>query len=170
MPEIKQTDESLNQLALDTVNLYRAAHESVLFELKLDDSLGLMRLDKGQIKRALINLFDNAVTAMSGSGSITVTTHQERETGMVCLRVADTGCGIDNELHSHLFEPYVSTKKGGTGLGLAIVHRIISDHGGFIRVLPNHPTGTQFLIEFPESLKVPNAPFHSLAMEEPAWS
>jgi len=170
MPEINQTEEDLNQLALDTVSLYRAAHENVLFELKLDESIGTMRLDKSQIKRALINLFDNAVTAMNGSGTIGVSTYQEATAGMICLKVSDTGCGIDTEMHSQLFEPYVSTKKGGTGLGLAIVHRIITDHGGFIRVLSNKPQGTQFLIEFPDTLKLRSNPIKNQLMEESAWS
>ncbi|VAX32721.1 hypothetical protein MNBD_NITROSPIRAE03-701, partial [hydrothermal vent metagenome] len=50
-----------------------------------------------------------------------------------------------------LFLPYFSTSKGGTGLGLAIVHRIITEHGGIIRVADNEPKGTVFAIELPLS-------------------
>jgi two-component system nitrogen regulation sensor histidine kinase NtrY len=154
MPEIQQSPQDLNLLALETVSLYRAAHEGIHFNLDLDDSLEIMKIDKGQIKRALINLFDNAVAAMAGRGIITVATFHDKKPGIVSLKVSDTGCGIEEEAHSQLFEPYFSTKQGGTGLGLAIVHRIISDHGGFIRVIKNQPQGTQFLIEFPSHLIV----------------
>ncbi|NBX91661.1 MAG: PAS domain S-box protein [Proteobacteria bacterium] len=152
LPEIKQGHESLNEITVEAVGLFRAAHEGVHFELNLDDSLGVMKLDRSQMKRALINLFDNAISAMDGKGTITVTTAHNVTNGRINLSVSDTGCGIAEEVFTQLFEPYFSTKQGGTGLGLAIVHRIITDHGGFIRVLANKPHGTQFLIEFPESL------------------
>ncbi|PKN31682.1 MAG: hypothetical protein CVU63_22655, partial [Deltaproteobacteria bacterium HGW-Deltaproteobacteria-20] len=50
---------------------------------------------------------------------------------------------------SRMFEPYYSTKRSGTGLGLAIVKSIVSDHHGHIRVKPNEPGGTTFVIELP---------------------
>jgi two-component system nitrogen regulation sensor histidine kinase NtrY len=111
-----------------------------------------MALDRAQLKRVLINLFDNAVAAMDGKGNITVTTEYDKAEGMVRLVVADEGCGIEDGVYSQLFEPYFSTKQGGTGLGLAIVQRIVTDHGGFVRVGANEPHGTRFFIEFPDSL------------------
>jgi nitrogen fixation/metabolism regulation signal transduction histidine kinase len=50
-----------------------------------------------------------------------------------------------------LFVPYFSTKQKGTGLGLAIVQRIISDHGGTIRLTDNTPRGTRVIIQLPVS-------------------
>lgn len=154
MPEIKLNSQNLNEVALETVNLYRAAHEGVNFELNLDESLGKMRLDKGQIKRALINLFDNAVTAMSGQGTIVVNSFQDPSSENIVMEVTDTGCGIEEGVYDQMFEPYFSTKQGGTGLGLAIVNRIVLDHGGSIRVMAHQPRGTKFKIEFPKSLRV----------------
>jgi two-component system nitrogen regulation sensor histidine kinase NtrY len=66
--------------------------------------------------------------------------------------VADSGAGIPTGLRNRIFEPYYSTKEGGTGLGLAIVKRIIEDHSGFIRALPNEPVGTKILIELPVAI------------------
>ncbi|NBX76177.1 MAG: PAS domain S-box protein [Proteobacteria bacterium] len=163
MPEIRQTPENLNSIALETVNLYRAAHEGVKFDLQLDDSLAELRLDKSQVKRALINLFDNAVAAMSGQGTITLSTIDDASADVISLAVCDSGCGIA-EIHSQLFEPYFSTKPGGTGLGLVIVQRIMTDHGGTIRMLANQPKGTKVVLEFPRSLKL------SISEEMPAWS
>ncbi|MEJ2587435.1 MAG: ATP-binding protein, partial [Deltaproteobacteria bacterium] len=106
-------------------------------------------LDREQIKRVMINLFDNAVEAMDEAGSVMVVLHYDRVLKMVRIEVADNGRGITAENKSMLFEPYFSTKKQGTGLGLAIVSTIISDHNGFIRVQDNAPKGTRFIIELP---------------------
>ena len=152
MPEIKPIPEELNSIALDAVNLFRAAHEQIHFELQLAENLPLLELDRAQLKRALINLFDNAVAAMDGRGTIAVTSEHDNQLGILRLVVADAGCGIPEGSGAQLFEPYFSTKEGGTGLGLAIVLRIVTDHGGFIRVSPNEPKGTRFVLEFPESL------------------
>lgn len=149
LPETRQRQDDLNDIALEAANLFRAAHETILFLFEFSESLPPMELDRAQFKRALINLFDNAVAAMQGSGRITVSTRHERGTGLIQLVVADEGCGIAEGAMSQLFEPYFSTKEGGTGLGLAIVQKIVSDHGGFVRVVSNRPRGTCFILEFP---------------------
>ncbi|MBI1860455.1 MAG: PAS domain S-box protein [Deltaproteobacteria bacterium] len=157
LPEVIQAPEDLNALIIDASNLFRAAHEKIQFQLDLAEGLPLLRLDRAQLKRAFINLFDNAVTAMNGSGTISVRSFFASAIDSYCLSIADSGCGIDEAAQSQLFEPYFSTKEGGTGLGLAIVQRIISDHGGYIRVGKNTPSGTKFTIELPDSLMSPRA-------------
>ena len=154
LPEIQQVPDSLNSIVLDAVNLFRTAHERINFELDLVDSLPLMELDRAQFKRVLINIFDNAVDAMNGQGSITVTTDYDKELELARLVIADEGCGIAESVSGQLFEPYFSTKEGGTGLGLAIVQNIISDHGGFVRAGANKTKGVCFTIELPGSLRV----------------
>ncbi len=154
LPEIQQKPESLNEISLEAVNLYRAAHESIRFDLRLAEELPAMPLDRSQLKRVLINLFDNAVDAMEKTGRIEVTTLWDRDAGVIRLTVADEGCGIDEAVYSQLFEPYFSTKQGGTGLGLAIVQRIMSDHGGYVRVAANQPKGMRFTLEFPDSIRI----------------
>lgn len=154
LPEIQQVPDDLNEIALEAVNLFRAAHEKIIFELVLAENLPPMELDRSQLKRVLINLFDNAVAAMKGSGTITVGTEHDTELGLVRFTVADEGCGLTEGVYTQWFEPYFSTKEEGTGLGLAIVQRIVADHGGFVRVSANEPQGTRFSIEFPESLAV----------------
>lgn len=161
LPEIAQSPESLNAIVLEAAGLFRAAHETIHFDLQLDDSLPLLSLDRAQFKRVLVNLFDNAVAAMGGKGTVGVTTSLAKPEGLVRLVVSDTGCGISQEVRPNLFEPYVSTKEGGTGLGLPIVQRIVSDHGGFVRVLDNEPSGTRFVIELPESLATTEPPLRA---------
>ena len=99
------------------------------------------------MKRALINILDNAVEATEAPGKVTVSA--TRENGYLQIRVADTGRGIPAESREKLFLPYYSTKGRGTGLGLAIVHRIVTDHHGSIRVEDNTPRGTVFTVELP---------------------
>lgn len=154
LPEIRPVPDDLNEITLDAVNLFRAAHEKIQFDLRLSGELPAMELDRAQLKRAFINLFDNAVAAMEGAGTITVTTERDKALGHIRWSVSDEGCGIQAGLEQQLFEPYFSTKEGGTGLGLAIVQRIVADHGGFVRVARETPRGTRFTIEFPESTVV----------------
>lgn len=154
MPETNQIPDDLNAIIVEAANLFRSAHETIEFRFELSDTLPKMGLDRSQLKRALINLFDNAVAAMNGKGRITVETSYHRLEGVIRCSVSDEGCGIEEGVYSQLFEPYFSTKQGGTGLGLAIVQRIVTDHGGFVRAHANQPKGTRFSIEFPESLVV----------------
>jgi two-component system nitrogen regulation sensor histidine kinase NtrY len=92
---------------------------------------------------------DNAVAAVEEKGEIKISTAYNPVSGIVHLEVADDGCGLASEVRARIFEPYLSTKKDGTGLGLAIVSAIVADHRGYIRVRPNDPKGTRFIIELP---------------------
>jgi signal transduction histidine kinase len=112
----------------------------------------------------LINLFDNAVAAMDGKGTITVQTKENMEDGLVTLHVIDTGGGIENKVHSQLFEPYFSTKLKGTGLGLAIVQKIMLDHGGNVKAISHATRGSEFVLEFPNLIK------NHLPSEQHLWS
>ncbi len=80
---------------------------------------------------------------------ITVSTHLRAEFDTIEIAVADTGHGISPEDKDKLFLPHFSTKERGTGLGLAIASRIISEHGGALRVEDNLPQGSRFVIELP---------------------
>jgi two-component system nitrogen regulation sensor histidine kinase NtrY len=109
-----------------------------------------MNLDKGQLKRVLLNLIDNSIAALDEDGGfIMVKLNFDPEVNVVKMEVSDNGAGISSEDKSHLFEPYFSTKKTGMGLGLSIVNAIIADHHGTIRAEDNSPSGTRFVIELP---------------------
>lgn len=151
MPAAQPTPNDLNEVIREAVSLYQESHRNVAFSFTADESVPMIRLDRDQIKRVLINLLDNAVAALDGDGRIDVETSYNRELRMATFTVSDTGHGISPEDKPRLFEPYFSTKKAGTGLGLAIVNTIIADHHGFIRVKDNEPRGTRFIIELPES-------------------
>ncbi len=149
MPATNPTLNNLNDIILECLTLYRQAHKEIKFDPLLATTLPNSKFDREQIKRALINLLENAVSATPPKGSITVSSGYNQEINIITLMVSDTGCGIPPENKPRLFEPYFSTKKTGTGLGLAIVSTIVADHNGYIRVKDNEPQGTNFIIELP---------------------
>ena len=110
-----------------------------------------MKIDAEQMKRVFVNLIDNALEALTdvADGSVKITTRHDAARDIVVAEVADNGKGIPPADLQRLFQPYFSTKERGTGLGLAIVHRIVADHRGKIRAVPNSPRGAKFVIELP---------------------
>lgn len=153
LPSAELTPQDLNDIVDETLVLYREAHPDVEFLLHPAPTLPLIDLDRDAIKRALINLLDNAVAACQstadGPRQIEIATTHVEPRRIVRLEVADSGCGMSREVKLRLFEPYFSTKREGTGLGLAIVSSIVADHQGYIRVQDNQPRGSRFILELP---------------------
>jgi len=107
--------------------------------------------DGQQLKQVFINLFQNAQEIMKEGGELRVRI-SSAFLGMdraVVVRVADTGAGIPVGLLNNIFNPFFSTKKSGTGLGLPIVNRIVSNHGGKIRVRNRPAGGAEFSVILP---------------------
>jgi two-component system nitrogen regulation sensor histidine kinase NtrY len=152
MPANRPTENNLNELLDECLTLYQEAHKEILFSKTLDPQLPNSLFDREQIKRAIINLLENSVAAITDSGRITLETVYNPELRIITMTVADNGCGIPSEDKARLFEPYFSTKKSGTGLGLAIVSSIIADHNGYIRVRDNQPRGSLFIVELPATM------------------
>ena len=148
LPAAELTPNDLNEVVKEALFLFKEGHRGINFQFQREE-LPPLELDRDQIKRALINLLDNAVAAVEEKGEIKISTVYNSSSGIVQLEVADDGCGLAPEVRARVFEPYFSTKKDGTGLGLAIVSAIVADHRGYIRVRPNEPKGTRFIIELP---------------------
>ena len=129
--------------------LYRESHPALTLVTRHAEDLPLLEVDPDHIKRAVLNLVDNAVEAVSGAGEVTVETRRLGDGGRVQISVNDTGPGVRVEDREKLFLPYFSTKSTGMGLGLPIVHEIVAEHGGTIRVEDAAPRGTSFIIELP---------------------
>ena len=115
------------ELVRQAVRLYAPTHPGIAFDLELGGPLEA-NWDRDMVKRALINMLDNAISALEGQGRIRVTLACQDQQAR--LDVADDGPGVPEADRDHLFEPYFSTKQKGTGLGLAIVRRIAQDHHG----------------------------------------
>ncbi len=152
LPAVQLAPHDLNATIEDALVLFRQGHPEITFDFNATGELPPVDLDREAIKRALINLLDNAVAACQGvpdAGRIEVVTSYVAARGVVRLEVADHGCGMSRDVKLRLFEPYFSTKKEGTGLGLAIVSSVIADHQAYIRVQDNPPRGSRFIIDFP---------------------
>ncbi|HKW86991.1 MAG TPA: ATP-binding protein, partial [Nitrospiraceae bacterium] len=149
MPAPQMARESLHDVIREVVALYRGAHRDVEWILDLEETLPMLNLDREQINRVFVNLFDNAIQAMNQKGRLWVTTRYDTKRHKAVVSVADEGVGINPEDQEKLFVPYFSRKRTGTGLGLAIVRRIITDHEGQIQAGNNQPKGAVFTFELP---------------------
>jgi two-component system, NtrC family, nitrogen regulation sensor histidine kinase NtrY len=154
LPQISPSINDLNIVIQEVVGLFSQAHPQIRIDFKTDQNLKEFEFDRDQIKRVLINLFDNAIGALKGIGfgkeqKIVIEIHFNEKLELVVIIVRDSGPGMKEEVLTRVFEPYFSTKEEGTGLGLAIVKRIINDHDGFIRVQSSLEKGTEFTIELP---------------------
>jgi two-component system nitrogen regulation sensor histidine kinase NtrY len=149
LPAASLQPASLHDVIDQALSLYDGLFPGVVFERRLASDLPALRLDPDQMKRALINLVDNAVEATEGKGRILVSTEYDRAEGRARLVVADDGPGIAAADRDRLFVPHFSTKKRGSGLGLAIVNRIVQEHLGTIRAEDNAPRGARFVVELP---------------------
>ncbi|MEW5802966.1 MAG: ATP-binding protein [bacterium] len=151
LPNLKPED--LNHLITTVITRYQQMYFNVHFEQHLSQDLPLVNLDREQIKRVFINLFDNAIDAMAevghGEKRISVVSIYDCTASKIRIEVSDNGKGISPEDKEKLFMPYFSTKREGRGLGLAIVHRIIDDHNGSITGVDNQPAGTKFILLIP---------------------
>jgi signal transduction histidine kinase len=113
--------------------------------LEVPASLPALHVDPERLRQVLHNLVLNAVDAMSGQGGkLTLRAHAIE--GKLEIDVADTGAGFPEE--TPVFDAFFTTKPKGTGLGLSIVHRIVSDHGGTLRVR-SQPGDTCFTVTLP---------------------
>jgi two-component system sensor kinase FixL len=115
---------------------------------------GIVLADRVQIQQVLTNLMRNAIEAMRDTPvkDLTVTTREND--GRLVVSVIDTGTGIQEEVASRLFQPFVSSKAGGMGIGLSISRRILLSHGGDISASPGpEGRGTQFTFHLPLEAK-----------------
>lgn len=107
--------------------------------------------DCQQLKQVFINLFHNAQEVMPFGGELKIGIATAILGGehAVVIKVADSGCGIPASLLHNIFNPFFTTKKSGTGLGLPIANRIVSNHGGKIRVRNRSAGGAEFAVILP---------------------
>ena len=103
--------------------------------------------DPDRINQVLLNLYMNAIQAMESGGRLTVTLAGNAEGAEI--RVADTGCGMEESMQEDIFDPYFTTRPQGTGLGLSIVHRIVDSLKGSIGVVSRAGEGSEFTLALP---------------------
>ena len=100
MPATKPVPNDIHVIIEETIKLYREAHKNIAFTFHKGNNIGMLSLDKDQMKRAMINLLDNAVVSMENAGEVTITTSYNDALELVTIEIADTGAGIPPELKS----------------------------------------------------------------------
>jgi two-component system NtrC family sensor kinase len=118
---------------------------------EVQDGLPTMMIDAAQIKQMLVNLVQNGIDAIAGSGEVKIVAYMADESDAVKIKVIDNGCGIPQESIPKLFTPFFTTKElgQGTGLGLAIAYGVAKMHYGDISVESEKGKGTTFSICLP---------------------
>ncbi|HLG23283.1 MAG TPA: ATP-binding protein [Candidatus Manganitrophaceae bacterium] len=147
MPAPRPTLQRIEPIIKEVIALYQSAHKDIVVRSHFDEAAPPLNIDREQMKRVFMNLFENAMEAMNRQGTLMIATAYDAAQQKVYVEVTDDGVGIVPDDVDKLFLPYFSRKKTGTGLGLAIVNRIVLDHNGHIRVAPRQPNGTTFTIE-----------------------
>jgi len=167
--------------------LCRLIEEDIVLKIEMDPGLWSVKADPAQIEQILLNLASNSRDAMPRGGLLSISAANVMVTGSfarnhppltvghyVALTVQDTGCGMTEEILSHLFEPFFTTKEigKGTGLGLASVYGIVKQSGAHIFVTSEGGKGTTVRIYFPrvaekeEKAEAVKVPIESLAGTE----
>ncbi|MFO1499167.1 MAG: PAS domain-containing protein [Verrucomicrobiota bacterium] len=160
--ELELKEEDLNAIlasSLSMVNL-ELTQARILIVRQLAEALPLVRADRARLEQVFINLFLNAIQAMSHGGTLTVQTRplqleadadppgQLRGTFrpgdlLAVVEIRDTGNGIAPDKMNRIFEPFFTTKPSGvgTGLGLPVSKQLVALHGGIITIEPATPRG-----------------------------
>ncbi|MDY6974432.1 MAG: response regulator, partial [Thermodesulfobacteriota bacterium] len=163
--EVKPTD--LNALIKHENRMFGNTRKEISVQEKYEKDLWTVKVDHGQIRQVLLNLYVNAWQAMPGGGDLYIQTENVTldkdyikpfavaPGRYVKVSVTDTGVGIDAAVREKIFDPFFTTKDAGqgSGLGLASVYGIIKNHGGFINVYSEKGEGTTFNIYLPASEK-----------------
>jgi C4-dicarboxylate-specific signal transduction histidine kinase len=150
-PALEPTD--LNRVISALANVHRGelADRRVILDLDLTPGLPNVLVDRHQMQRVLLNLWQNALQAMDEVPAeqarvLAVRTWRNGDT--LKMAFSDTGGGIAPTVLPQIFTPFFTTKQRGTGLGLAVVKKIIDDHRGTIEVR-NQQSGACFVISLP---------------------
>ncbi|MEW6588175.1 MAG: HAMP domain-containing sensor histidine kinase [Thermoproteota archaeon] len=145
LPPLKLQNHSLHDILKKVIETNQIS-DDVEFHLPKNNPQITCDIDKMEV--VFGNLITNAIEAMNGVGTITISAHEDKDD--VIIEVEDSGPGIAEEHLSQIFKPLFTTKETGTGLGLASCKNIIERHRGTISV-KNNPT--TFIIKLPKVQK-----------------
>ncbi|MEL6301368.1 MAG: ATP-binding protein [Pseudomonadota bacterium] len=152
-PDLQISRFSLQRLAAEIEELYRAEAPHLHISLSSNPDLPPIEADNGRVRQMLHNLLRNAVEALAGrqTGTIEVRLDSIERFGqpMVEIRVTDDGPGFQTTSVHQVFDPYVTSKPKGTGLGLAIVRKLVEEHAGTISAGNRLEGGAEISIVLP---------------------
>ncbi|MDI6104232.1 response regulator [Actinoplanes sp. NEAU-A12] len=143
--------------------LRRTIGEDIEFSIDIEPDLDFVTIDPSRLEQIIMNLVVNARAAMPEGGRLVIRTARvddlpataigavPRSARYVCLAVADTGCGMDEEVQRRAFEPFFTTRSTGqgSGLGLATVYGAVQEASGAITVDSAPGAGTRIAVYLP---------------------
>lgn len=164
------TPTNLNGVLEQSLSLvhHECVRSQVTVVKKLETNLPPLKLDRNKIEQVFVNLFMNAIQAMPGGGTLTITTRPSRptslgtdgdgrktdasriETSLIVVEIEDTGTGIPEGKLDRVFDPFFTTKPvgQGTGLGLSVTRKIVELHGGTIDLRNRDGGGVRVTLAF----------------------
>jgi signal transduction histidine kinase/CheY-like chemotaxis protein len=164
--EVERRPMALTPIIKETLRFLKASLPSTIeIRTHLKTKQDIILADPTQIHQVLLNLATNAAQAMENGGIMEIylgvkqispeerSAYGEIAPGLYAdLRISDTGCGMEPEVMSRIFDPFYTTKdpSKGTGMGLAVVYGIIKNHGGTIKAASQPGQGTTFQVLLPQ--------------------
>jgi two-component system sensor histidine kinase HydH len=142
---------SLKNLIDDSIKLVeqQALEKQITISTHNSAQIDEVFIDHDRINQILLNLYINAIESMDAGGELGVRLSYNNGEKYLLIQVSDTGCGIQKEDLTKIFDPYFTTKSSGTGLGLAIAHNNVEAMGGTIKVNSDPGKGTTFTLILP---------------------
>lgn len=130
-----------NQMRINNINMNQDIQDMAVF----------ISANRSKLEQIFVSILTNAIQAMSGSGTLSVSLVPETDDNNVLIEISDTGSGIPEEDIKNIFEPFFTTKPvgKGTGLGLSVCKSLVMEHNGEINVESRLDQGTSFTIKFP---------------------
>lgn len=131
---------------------------------ELDEDVWLTETNRGDLEDAILNVCINAMQAMPGSGTLTLSTNNRKLHGVdaetlnldageyIELSIADTGTGMDEATQARIFDPFFTTKDEGTGLGLSQVYGFVQSSGGAVKVYSELGRGSRIILLLPRKV------------------
>ncbi len=147
MPQVNLKADRVERVLQEAIDMYANTPLNVKIKTRLQPDIPLVKIDAGMIKQVFINIIKNSIEAMPKGGDLMITTVSLDKT--VLIEITDTGIGIPADIHDKILDPYFTTKESGTGLGLTICSKIISDHGGHIKIMSKENEGTTVIVDLP---------------------
>lgn len=138
---------SLKKITESAVNFLKHEFEKNTIQLVLDLEEHFVSADVKMIERSLINLYLNAIFAVSEKEQKMIKTSIKSQNNRVILTLTDNGSGITNEIKNKIFLPFFTTRDGGSGIGLTLSKSIMEAHGGYL-IYHSQEEGSSFEMWF----------------------
>jgi two-component system sensor histidine kinase HydH len=151
--DLKCRETDLSFLINSSIRLVRQDADAggIGITTSFDETMAPLLVDPDRITQALLNLYINAIQAMTEGGVLSISS-RDRGNG-ITITITDTGTGMSEDTGNKIFDPYFTTKNTGTGLGLAVVSKVVEAHNGTVEFTSRKNHGTTFTIFLPRQRK-----------------